>query len=86
MGTGIYSLLEAAFRHRRQSENFMIKRMTLLVAALTVLSQGVAQALAEVPSTGNLTGPGYWKWIAMAGFTAAVTASCFKNPKRSHDN
>ena len=86
MGTGIYSHLEAAFPQRSQSENFMIKRMTLLVAALTVLSLGLAQALAEVPSTGNLTGPGYWKWIAMAGFTAVVAASCFKNPKRSHDN
>ncbi len=64
----------------------MIKRMTLLVAALTFLCLGLAQAQATVPSTGNLTGPGYWKWIAMAGFAAAVTASCFKNPKRSHDN
>ncbi len=65
----------------------MITRMILRVAALTVLGPAVAEALAKVPSTGNLSASGgYWKWIAIAGFAGAVTVSCFKNPKRSHDN
>ncbi len=44
-------------------------------------------SLAKVPSVSGLSASGtYWRWVAMFGFAALVSLSCFKNPKRSHNN
>ncbi len=41
----------------------------------------------EMPSVRGLdTKAGYWFWVALFGFGGLVCVSCFKNPKRSHNN
>lgn len=44
-------------------------------------------AVANIPVIGGLgSEKAYWRWIAMFAFAAVVCMSCFKNPKRSHNN
>ena len=44
-------------------------------------------AVAKIPTMGSLGSEKvYWRWIAMFAFAAVVCMSCFKNPKRSHNN
>ncbi len=44
-------------------------------------------AVAKIPTMGGLSSEkGYWRWIAMFALAAVVCVSCFKNPKRSHNN
>lgn len=43
--------------------------------------------VAKIPMMGGLSSEkGYWRWIAMFALAAVVCVSCFKNPKRSHNN
>ncbi len=43
--------------------------------------------VAKIPTMGGLSSEkGYWRWIAMFALAAVVCVSCFKNPKRSHNN
>lgn len=47
-------------------------------------SQG---AVAKIPTMGGLSSDkAYLRWIAMFALAAVVCVSCFKNPKRSHNN
>ncbi|MCH8853060.1 MAG: thioredoxin family protein [Planctomycetes bacterium] len=44
-------------------------------------------AVAKIPTMSSLgSEKAYWRWIAMFAFAAVVCMSCFKNPKRSHNN
>ncbi len=44
-------------------------------------------AVAKIPTMGGLNSEkAYWRWIAMFALAAVVCVSCFKNPKRSHNN
>ena len=44
-------------------------------------------AVAKIPTMGGLESEkGYLRWIAMFALAAVVCVSCFKNPKRSHNN
>ena len=44
-------------------------------------------AVAKIPTMSGLgSEKGYWRWIAMFALAAVVCVSCFKNPKRSHNN
>ena len=44
-------------------------------------------AVAKIPTMSSLGSEKvYWRWIAMFAFAAVVCMSCFKNPKRSHNN
>ena len=41
----------------------------------------------EMPSVKGLDTVGaYWFWVALFGFAGLVCVSCFKHPKRSHNN
>ncbi len=43
--------------------------------------------VAKIPMMSGLeSDKGYWRWIAMFALAAVVCVSCFKNPKRSHNN
>ena len=43
--------------------------------------------VAKIPTMGGLdSDKGYLRWIAMFALAAVVCASCFKNPKRAHNN
>ena len=43
--------------------------------------------VAKIPIMSGLNSEkGYWRWIAMFALAAVVCVSCFKNPKRSHNN
>ncbi len=44
-------------------------------------------AVAKIPTMGGLTSEkAYMRWIVMFALAAVVCVSCFKNPKRSHNN
>ena len=44
-------------------------------------------AVAKIPTMAGLaTEKAYWRWIAMFALAGVVCVSCFKNPKRSHNN
>ena len=44
-------------------------------------------AVAKIPTMSSLgSEKAYWRWIAMFALAAVVCVSCFKNPKRSHNN
>ncbi len=44
-------------------------------------------AVAKLPTMSGLSSEkGYWRWIAMFALAGVVCVSCFKNPKRSHNN
>ena len=44
-------------------------------------------AVAKIPTMGGLSSDkAYLRWIAMFALAAVVCVSCFKNPKRSHNN
>ena len=43
--------------------------------------------VAKIPTMSGLSSEkAYWRWIAMFALAAVVCVSCFKNPKRSHNN
>jgi len=43
--------------------------------------------VAKIPTMSGLdTEKAYWRWIAMFALAGVVCVSCFKNPKRSHNN
>ena len=43
--------------------------------------------VAKIPTMSGLSSEkGYWRWIAMFALAGVVCVSCFKNPKRSHNN
>ncbi len=44
-------------------------------------------AVAKIPTMSALSSEkAYWRWIAMFALAGVVCVSCFKNPKRSHNN
>ncbi len=50
-------------------------------------SRASQATVAKIPTMGGLSSEkGYWRWIAMFALAAVVCVSCFKNPKRSHNN
>jgi hypothetical protein len=62
-----------------------MRRLVRTVAvAIALATPHVVMAQEKVP---NLDNRGWWWPVgAMIGIVALITAGCFLNPKRSHDN